>query len=130
MRALALLTPVFLWGCYSPAIPNGTQKCADGACAVGYECGMDGLCYKKGQTPKIGPDIAVIVDMTMECSQATCKAPTPICDPDSKQCVPCLTDTHCPDGKLCKNKQCVSGCSMAHGCGDAGVCDPNGMCKI
>jgi hypothetical protein len=131
MTRLSLALLLLLPACYSPNIQNGMQKCGENnACAAGYECGMDGLCYKKGQIPKMGPDISVIVDMTMECSQATCKAPTPICDPDSKQCVPCLTDNHCPDGKLCKNKQCVAGCSMAHGCGDGGVCDPNGMCKV
>jgi Cys-rich repeat protein len=129
LRLLALVS-LALAGCYSPNIPNGMQKCAANQCAAGYECGADGLCYKKGQVPMGGPDMAVSVDMTTECTQATCKAPTPICDPDGKQCVPCLTDSHCPDGKLCKAKQCVPGCSMAHGCGDAGLCDPNGMCKV
>jgi Stigma-specific protein, Stig1 len=121
---------LLLAACYSPNIPNGMQKCSGNACAAGYECGPDGLCYKKGQVPSAKPDLSATADLAMACTQADCKAPTPVCDPDSKQCVPCLTDTHCPDGKLCKSKQCVPGCSMAHGCGDAGACDPNGMCQV
>ena len=72
---------------------------AFGPCASGYQCGPDGLCYKMGQAPKPMPDLAVTMDMTMACTQASCKAPNPICDPDSQQCVACLK--RCGIGHVC-----------------------------
>ena len=35
---LAASLAALVSACYSPTIPNGTQKCADGKCGAGQEC--------------------------------------------------------------------------------------------
>ncbi len=105
---------VLVAGCYSPKIPNGMQLCTpEGLCADGYEC-KEKYCWLKGSgsTEKM-------------CSE-TCKAPTPNCDKTSGTCVACTEDTHCPIGKICKNKGCSPGCSASHGC----AADGGGFCAL
>src|SRR5437868_3397328 len=96
---ISLIALFALAGCYSPAIPNGQQACsADHKCSDGYFCGADGHCYKNGT---VAPsDFAVQRDMSALCTDDGCKAQGKQCDPDSHQCVDCLTDGNCPSGKL------------------------------
>jgi hypothetical protein len=119
-------------GCYSPNLQNGKQQCGlKGECPSGYQCGPDDHCYKMGQVPNVVPDMAV-GDLAMVCTAMTCKGTAkPICDTMSGQCIECNTDDNCPSGKVCSQKACVPGCTMAHGCPDGGgMCDPSSkMCK-
>src|SRR5690349_6376179 len=51
------------------------------------------------------------------------------CDPAEHTCVACVTDVDCPSMMLCHANACVRGCSVEHGCGDAGICSLNaGVC--
>ena len=113
-----------LAGCYNPAIPSGSQACAEGAvCASGYTCGPDNRCHKNGG----GEDLAAA------CTAQSCKGTaTPVCDPVSLRCVVCASDQDCPSGQLCTQNACSPGCSAAHGCPDGGgTCDTAGkMCKV
>ncbi len=129
---LYLLLPA----CYDPKFTDGTQKCGPGgACPSGLVCGPGNFCFHPGALPPVRDlstvgDMAAALDMA-QCSQATCGGDTPICDPDSGQCVPCVLDSHCPGGQICKGKQCVAGCSQSHGCADGGgYCDVDaGACR-
>ena len=50
---------------------------------------------------------------------------TPICDEDSGQCVACtLTDDVCPDGEICQNNTCVTGCYGQEDCQAPQMCNP------
>ena len=136
MRQLVLAFVILASGCYNPKPQSGSQLCsAAGLCPKGFVCGADNHCYL-GQAPSPAPDLAMAADLAFPddmaaCTNGTCAAPTPICDPGSGQCVPCLTDSHCPDGELCQAKLCVAGCSLQHGCGDAGACEADaGLCKV
>jgi hypothetical protein len=134
-RRLAFLA-LFATACYSPSLPNGKQQCGpNDTCPNGYQCGPDNHCYKSGQVPKGGPDMAVpsSPDMAMACTAMSCKGgPKPFCDTGTGACVECLTDDNCPSGKVCSNKACVPGCTATHGCPDGGgMCDTsNKMCMV
>ncbi|MSP61393.1 MAG: hypothetical protein EXR72_13810 [Myxococcales bacterium] len=139
MRRMRRLLPLLALGallaaCYNPNLTTGSQQCATGSrCPAGFVCEWDNHCYKPGTAP-VKPVVIVdlgvtVVDMAIGCTKATCMAPA-VCDPISGQCVGCVVDTDCPDGKLCKARTCVGGCSALHGCGDAGACELDaGLCK-
>lgn len=44
-------------------------------------------------------------------SDADCSGINPICNVSEKSCVECVTDTNCPQGKICGNNTCFPGCS-------------------
>ncbi|MSP61278.1 MAG: hypothetical protein EXR72_13220 [Myxococcales bacterium] len=84
------------------------------------------------QSPSDGPrDLTVPQDRAAGCSDdKDCAGATPRCDPKSGQCVGCTQDAQCPEGALCRMGACAQGCSIGHGCGDAGVCDVDaGVCR-
>ncbi len=126
-----------LAACYSPHIGDGTQACGPGgACAPGFACGPDRRCWRNGSAPPSPADLSAVADIAAPpdlatCTQASCGGATPICDPDSGQCVPCLIDSQCPLSQLCQAKQCVDGCTGSHGCADGGgFCDVDaGTCR-
>ncbi|MSP60208.1 MAG: hypothetical protein EXR72_07665 [Myxococcales bacterium] len=84
-----------------------------------------------GDPPKPADDLAASADLAMACTTDTsCGGATPYCDAKSGQCVACMKEEHCPDGKLCNGGQCAIGCSALKGCGDGGTCDVDaGVCK-
>jgi len=128
MRLASALSFVSLLaaGCYSPAIPNGTQQCdAQRQCSAGYFCGADNHCYKNGT--QVAADMTVPRDLAM-CTADQCKGQNQVCDGESGQCVDCLKDGDCPSGKLCSQKSCVPGCNDMHGCPDGGGLCTSGMC--
>ena len=138
MRYLVLAAALLSSACYNPKPPSGGQLCAgDGSCAKGYVCGPDNHCYLAGQVPvgtvdmamKGAVDMAVASDMAA-CTQSSCAAPNPICDPNSGQCVPCTQDSHCQDGQLCVMNKCVSGCSMNPSSSTSNCCPASVMVAI
>jgi hypothetical protein len=71
-------------------------------------------------------DLAPMCHMDQDCANLP---GTPVCDPETGTCVPCLVDKSCPLGEICKQKACVTGCAQDHGCAnnitcnlDAGLC--------
>lgn len=61
-----------------------------------------------------------------ECS-TTCEGNTPVCDPDSKTCVECLSDNDtCSAGQFCDatTKTCLDGCKGDSECTSPKFCDP------
>ena len=135
-------------GCYNPNLPSGTLQCSPtGACPEGFQCGSDARCHKMGQVPPppidlsriqdlsatppdlaegVPPDLAeppdlVGADLAMKCTPQSCMAPTPVCDPDSGRCVPCLpTNDLCPMGQSCSKVmdeyKCLDGCKVDKDC--------------
>ena len=59
-----------------------------------------------------------------DCS-TTCEGATPVCDPDSKTCVGCLSGDDCASGEYCNptTKTCASGCDDDADCTSPLVCD-------
>jgi alpha-tubulin suppressor-like RCC1 family protein len=47
------------------------------------------------------------------------------CDPSLNACVPCVLDTHCPSGSVCRGNVCATGCA-ATGCSNAEMCCEGG----
>ncbi len=43
------------------------------------------------------------------------------CDEENDQCLQCLGDEHCPGDEICRQGQCLSGCTEFD-CGDGGTC--------
>jgi hypothetical protein len=43
-------------------------------------------------------------------------APARRCDPATRACVECVTNTHCPPGNLCVGSVCVTGCTSERPC--------------
>src|SRR5690242_14290868 len=57
-----------------------------------------------------------------------CLGDARICDPNSGQCVGCLSAQDCPVGKVCERAACVDSCSGAT-CGSCRVCERDaGVC--
>ncbi len=69
-----------------------------------------------------GPaDLAHNADLGKSCSP--CSAPTPVCDPSTGQCVPCLAgDDQCPQGSYCAGGDGGAAWSCAPGCKSDGDC--------
>jgi len=44
------------------------------------------------------------------------------CDPQTRSCVECVTDTHCAAGRLCVGNRCVAGCNPQQGCPTGQAC--------
>jgi hypothetical protein len=44
------------------------------------------------------------------------------CDTNTRACVDCITDEHCPSGTLCVGNLCVAGCSAARACPSSQQC--------
>ncbi len=44
------------------------------------------------------------------------------CDTATRTCVECVTDDHCPAGRLCSGQRCVSGCSATRACPSGQSC--------
>ena len=59
-----------------------------------------------------------------ECG-TTCAGDTPVCDPESKTCVGCLTGADCGQGQYCapSTQKCTSGCDEDADCTSPLVCD-------
>ena len=44
------------------------------------------------------------------------------CDTNTRSCVQCVTDDHCPTGNLCVGNLCVTGCTDTRGCPGGQTC--------
>ena len=98
--------------------------CLDGKCSQVNACVTDSDCPQQHEclqgccVPKTGCQ-----------SNDDCAAPTPVCDPASHSCVPCLVDGDCPAGR-CVDKKCLTACQSDGDCSSpTGRCDTaSGVC--
>ena len=107
-------------GCGGSATP--VLECSP-ACPAGAHCTESG-CVLDGP----GVDLAASTDGpgTPACA-SVCAGATPHCSPKGV-CVPCLDDSHCPVGQVCKSVGQTSICAM--GCSDDSRCGaPGGPMK-
>src|SRR4051812_47642474 len=88
-RRLALAALLLLPACASGALPAGND---DGAAAAGDDASMPAPDLTRPPAP----------DMASPCGP--CAPPAPLCDPDSRRCVACLTDGDCGAAKICENQ--------------------------
>ena len=137
---LLLFLPLFAaCGGAGPSAVN----CTPTSCPPGYACGLDRRCYPVapgadltrpatdgGAADLASPidfatasDLAIPADLALSCGP--CAAPTPVCDPDTRQCVPCLPGRDlCADGTYCEKGmggyQCRPGCKGDRDCAGQG----------
>jgi Cys-rich repeat protein len=134
MRAYRLATANVVWwlavvaasGCGAPSTTEtpGTVVC-EPPCPKGLTCTAGGCALPDGGG--IADLSASLLDMTGAGCTPACGGATPFCN-ESKVCVPCLLDTHCPAGNVCRvlgnASACVPGCKDDSRC--AGVVGDGG----
>jgi hypothetical protein len=113
IRAISLVTPLWLLSCYNPKIEEGAFLCdSDGSCPAGFRC-IDMRCFKSG-SPGDGGSTDTGND-ARTCSPPS--GPTGDCDP--------VCQTGCQTGQQCSNAGISNMCRAASVPGEAlyAACD-------
>jgi hypothetical protein len=109
---------------------TATRRCVQcvptrDACPTGQYCGTDNRCATGCRD-----DQACAASVTDAGVDDAGVARGGRCNPQTRACVDCLSNEHCPLGQLCMGSQCVPGCDTQRGCAEGRACCGGGCIDV
>ncbi|MBL8600988.1 MAG: hypothetical protein JNK72_03595 [Myxococcales bacterium] len=99
-------------------------------CPRGQYCGADNRCTSGCRNDEACQGTAASTDAGADDAASTGTRATNRCNVSTRACVECLSNEHCPPGRVCMGNACVPGCDSTQACPSGQSCCGGGCVDL